>query len=839
MAAAAPESQPIILSPHSLYQLKTPCTAKYLVGELNKSAADAEIETLQVAFRVLKGKAKKKDPDPEKITAYNNVCTIIGIHTDSTTEEEKKSILKGTIENEAAAIAAFVKKHFNAIPRPAEFNSLYSNLEACSIQGTFKKQQVALPSQSGPKVVGWELFRRCNKTFPQTGSLRLLGEESTNIQYDSLLIGRVTVNMPSGAAVTAEKVSTFVIAEGLLAHTHLMKFTSKMPKDVAMRLLTKVTYEAKRSLLIGEHSSATTYTHKTDEQYSAVLNHTSKVKGTIDHDDAPKCFKGTELTVSLRHLRIHHAKSLSNFEEIIVFIAKMIFSIEADPESKPKDYPIKNEMAFLDYLREVDIKESKEKLIQDVHAEIQALFQGGNIASPQDPYFIHPKYKSLSTKRNLFFQQEKGKKWEQVFNGEQENIGYFTIKDIRDFGTEEFKAALKSDPSKIRFKYKNEAPAPATDEGDEGEKKVDFKNPLEFIKFISGSFTFDEKHYVVLDGKFYESSTTFKDHLERFFRTSLCHMYIDKPHPFALETVWKMNGSKALSEGEYNVSCRTKDIKKTTKNALLTLDTIIVESVEICDILRVPKGDENLVLYAVKIGLAGDTRIVCAQVMGALSLIYGARETLETEIKKLEGVWSGSTENKIEKSKKIMQKSDNALVKYFSQIVNYSGDVEVRLNAQKDFLQLYGYNPLAFLRLFQRPITFVIAFVDKTKNPMDLAKEKETELPSGYTSKITSEAARLAISNIRKEVSRLGATVKIQQIEFDHSAQAATEGAGRSSPAHTGAGGLTPQEIAALPAHSGAAIGGFKRPQEEAPPQESHAKRRATVQTNIMSYYGK
>lgn len=319
-----------------------------------------EVEAFQEKFLVLEKNARKslttitnelEAAENTDFQKYKVVCIVTKILAEDCTFSDAKEKL----QNDDELIASFVAENFGE----TKLGNLYKKLGKSAFPGLFEKDDMNFSSVTKTDKIAWQLFSRCNKTFAPPGSGRFLFPDKTNTHHDLLFFAKVTKTLPLGE--TATKTNIFVFTEGASAHTHLIRFTTKMPRELGSRCLTTITLEDRRRILIGEHSSRISYINKTEELYSAVLNYTKEVKGAlIKGGDIPESFQGAEVTIAQRHIKIHKSSSIGDIEMFLLFLSNKLNSLK-----------VRDEMAFLNYLMEVSDPSLKKEIIKALEENVQ------------------------------------------------------------------------------------------------------------------------------------------------------------------------------------------------------------------------------------------------------------------------------------------------------------------------------------------------------------------------------------------------------------------------------------------------------------------------------------
>ncbi|WP_341201112.1 DUF6119 family protein [Planomicrobium okeanokoites] len=141
-------------------------------------------------------------------------------------------------------------------------------------------------------------------------------------------------------------------------------------------------------------------------------------------------------------------------------------------------------------------------------------------------------------------------------------------------------------------------------------------NDSEFLyklkEIIECQVFLDGKLYYLLNGEWFLFEHSFIKKVNKSFKEKTENILNASEKSIVLNE-WK----KGIDEGPYNAS------HYTTHN-ILVLDKIFVKNIEICDLLIVEEND--IYLVHVKKGLAGDTRILCEQIIIAASAIQNYKE---------------------------------------------------------------------------------------------------------------------------------------------------------------------------------------------------------------------
>jgi uncharacterized protein (TIGR04141 family) len=126
----------------------------------------------------------------------------------------------------------------------------------------------------------------------------------------------------------------------------------------------------------------------------------------------------------------------------------------------------------------------------------------------------------------------------------------------------------------------------------------------------------NEKNYYLLNGEWFLFEHSFIEKVNKSFKEKTGNI-ISQSEKSLLLNKWEND----VDEGPYNAS------HFSTKN-ILVLDKIFARNIEICDLLIIEEND--IYLVHVKKGLAGDTRVLCEQIIIASSAIQNYKEFNDT-----------------------------------------------------------------------------------------------------------------------------------------------------------------------------------------------------------------
>ncbi|CDQ27111.1 DUF6119 family protein [Halobacillus karajensis] len=125
----------------------------------------------------------------------------------------------------------------------------------------------------------------------------------------------------------------------------------------------------------------------------------------------------------------------------------------------------------------------------------------------------------------------------------------------------------------------------------------------------------NESSYIFISGKWFLLDNQFIEEIDGQFKSQVTPYYVESDE-FNFLNSW-VGGS----EGEYNFSHYKND-------DVQVLDKILVDNIEVCDLMTIK---DNKTFYVhVKDGLAGDTRILCAQILIAMQAIQNVKTHADT-----------------------------------------------------------------------------------------------------------------------------------------------------------------------------------------------------------------
>ncbi|UGB30958.1 MULTISPECIES: DUF6119 family protein [Bacillales] len=237
------------------------------------------------------------------------------------------------------------------------------------------------------------------------------------------------------------------------------------------------------------------------------------------------------------------------------------------------------------------------------------------------------------------------------------------------------------------------------------------------LDLLDLSLIYNNTHYILINGKWFYLDSNFIEEINKTFIDRVIPIYENSSKTITLKS-WKSGDD----EGKYNYSYHDSD-------GYYVLDKMLVRNVEICDLLRIE--EEEILLFHVKDGLAGSTRILCEQILIAMesiqaAILYNDREFL------LE--YYQSIKNK--DMPKISDSSRNSAIKFLN-----------KFNTAEEFIETI-LSP-------SMKITFVFAFKSKNHNLYN-------------PDTITSTPAKISILNLISQVKRFDFDLRIVEIKSDN-----------------------------------------------------------------------
>src|SRR5699024_9932979 len=130
------------------------------------------------------------------------------------------------------------------------------------------------------------------------------------------------------------------------------------------------------------------------------------------------------------------------------------------------------------------------------------------------------------------------------------------------------------------------------------------------IELISIQLSLENKYYFLLDGKWFFLNNDFMENVNKHFLSQVTSVYDNSGRSEYINN-WPSN----YDEKEYNFSHNEID-------NIFVLDRMLIKNIEICDLLNINNNEVKFI--HVKKGLAGDTRVLCAQIMSAMSSLQNA-----------------------------------------------------------------------------------------------------------------------------------------------------------------------------------------------------------------------
>lgn len=252
----------------------------------------------------------------------------------------------------------------------------------------------------------------------------------------------------------------------------------------------------------------------------------------------------------------------------------------------------------------------------------------------------------------------------------------------------------------------------------------DFLKPIRLYGILDGETEVDDrifdlldvhlKHndssYLFISGKWFLLDNKFIEDIDDLFSSQVTPLHR------GTDEINFLNSWTNGSEGDYNFSHHKNE-------DVLVLDKILVENIEVCDLMTIK---DNKTFYVhVKNGLAGDTRILCAQILIAMQAIQNVKTHSDTYF--LEKYYE-SISNKLFTDSEQLQKSAEKFMEKFP--------------TEKEFISW----------IIKSPPTFIFAF---RPNNHDIYNPKT----------ISSTPAKIAMLNMVREAKLYDIDLKIAIIE--------------------------------------------------------------------------
>lgn len=236
------------------------------------------------------------------------------------------------------------------------------------------------------------------------------------------------------------------------------------------------------------------------------------------------------------------------------------------------------------------------------------------------------------------------------------------------------------------------------------ENELKTENP--FIEHLLGDVPHDDKRYFFIDRAWYLIKDTFIKGLNEHCNSYIKDNYIDK-----LEHNWPVT---MTAENDYNAQyIGSKDT--------VVLDRVTPQNIEACDILR--WDNDHLYLYHVKSGFDNAMRDLCSQITIAAHVIQQDR------------------------------KADKAFIKSLYQALK--AKVGKQGYDGKIGKQTETISEEEFLKLFDKPIVYVLAVLDAKKKLRSLKKVDD----------FGSAIAKFSLQELSKEMGMIGANLRIEQVK--------------------------------------------------------------------------
>lgn len=254
-----------------------------------------------------------------------------------------------------------------------------------------------------------------------------------------------------------------------------------------------------------------------------------------------------------------------------------------------------------------------------------------------------------------------------------------------------------------------------------------FFKPIRLIGYLEDEIEVDDRIYDLLDVqmKYNDSTYLFIGGkwflLDNQFISEINSLFKDQVTPLQIssEKINFLNAWKSGSEGDYNYSHNDID-------GVLVLDKMLVEQIEVCDLMAF--RDDRIYYIHVKDGLAGDTRILCNQVLIAMQAIQNAKT----------------------------HSDHNFLEQYYESISNKASpekSEQLRCSAEK-FIKAFPKKD-AFVQYIKKSTpTFIFAY--RPKKGMHDIKEPQT---------IASTPAKIAMLNMIREAKLYDVDLRIATIK--------------------------------------------------------------------------
>lgn len=130
------------------------------------------------------------------------------------------------------------------------------------------------------------------------------------------------------------------------------------------------------------------------------------------------------------------------------------------------------------------------------------------------------------------------------------------------------------------------------------------------FEILSMQLTMGNKYYFLLDGKWFYLNNDFINNVNNQFVYQIANLYENSKRISYMKS-WPPNSE----EKYYNHSHNEVD-------NIFVLDRMLIENIEMCDLLSIKDNEPRFI--HVKDGLAGDTRILCAQILSAMDSLHSA-----------------------------------------------------------------------------------------------------------------------------------------------------------------------------------------------------------------------